>query len=504
MGRILAPLACLVASASAGANSLLKHDSFSTVHSVSTGCRQACSELSSSFGPAFHWPQNDNFTIWDAKQQEVHPACRVEPSSANDVASILRILVDHWCYFSVKGGGHSRNPGDSNSLGGVTVDLDRLSSVDILEGGTQARVGGGATTIQVYEALETQNLSFVGGRVGSVGVGGFILGGGTSPFSNKYGWSLDNVYEYEVVLANGTITIASETNNPDLYFALRGGGNNFGIVTTFTVRAFPQGPLFTSMTTYAANQSNQVLEKVYDLWTDEQLASDKAMGYDLYYTYISESDEFTLSGTQRYGKAVRSPSVFRSIDRIPTLSRSTSIGPMSQVVDGTDSMGTTRHLFATLSVAPSRSLLSKGLKIFEEEVEGIKGVAGLIPNFICYPLQKNAIAAMAQRGGNALGIDREDPLIIILISTAWSKKSDDVAVNQMTANVVKRLNATANDLGVANRYKYINYASAAQTSAIFPGYGNKNVERLVSIQKAVDPRGIFTSKGLWRGFVKLL
>lgn len=97
------------------------------------------------------------------------------------------------------------------------------------------------------------------------------------------------------------------------------------------------------MTTYAANQSNQVLEKVYDLWTDEHLASDKAMGYDLYYTYISESDEFTLSGTQRYGKAVRSPSVFRSIDRIPTLSRSTSIGPMSQVVDGTDSMGTTRY-----------------------------------------------------------------------------------------------------------------------------------------------------------------
>lgn len=78
------------------------------------------------------------------------------------------------------------------------MDLGRLSSVNILEDGTQARVGGGATTIQVYEALESQSLSFVGGRVGSVGVGGFTLGGGTSPFSNKYGWSLDNVYEYEV------------------------------------------------------------------------------------------------------------------------------------------------------------------------------------------------------------------------------------------------------------------------------------------------------------------
>ena len=74
----------------------------------------------------------------------------------------------------------------------------------------------------------------------------------------------------------------------------------------------------------------------------------------------------------------------------------------------------------------------------------------------------------------------------------------------MTANVVKRLNGTAQDLGVANRYKYINYASAAQASEIFPGYGDESVQRLKSIQKAVDPRGIFTAEGLWNGFVKLL
>ncbi|KAJ5669171.1 FAD-binding domain-containing protein [Penicillium macrosclerotiorum] len=504
MTRILAPLACLVASASAGANSRFVQGSDSSAQDVSTGCRRACSELSSNFGPAFHWPQNDNFTIWDAKQQEIHPACRVEPSSAADVAKILEVLVAHWCYFSVKGGGHSRNPGDSNSVGGVTVDLDRLKSVDILQGGTMARVGGGATSLQVYEALGSQNLSFVGGRVGSVGIGGFTLGGGTSPFSNKYGWSLDNIYEYEVVLANGTITIASETHNPDLYFALRGGGNNFGIVTAFTMRTFLQGPVFTSMTTYAANQSNQVLDKVYDLYTDEHLTSDKEMGYDLYYTYSAAGDEFTLSGTQRYGKAVQDPPVFQAINRIPTLSRSTAIGPMSQVVDGTDSMGTTRHLFATLSVAPSRALLSHGLKIFQEEVEAIKKVPGLVPNFICYPLQKNAIAAMKRRGGNALGIDRDEPLFLILISTAWSNSIDDAAVNRMTANTIERLNATANDLGVANRYIYINYASGTQANSVFFGYGDENLQRLKRTQKAVDPYGIFTSKGLWRGFVKLL
>ena len=70
--------------------------------------------------------------------------------------------------------------------------------MDIADDGNSARVGGGATSAQTFGALEPRNLSFVGGRVGQVGVGGFTLGGGTYPFANKYGWALDNVYEYEV------------------------------------------------------------------------------------------------------------------------------------------------------------------------------------------------------------------------------------------------------------------------------------------------------------------
>ena len=74
------------------------------------------------------------------------------------------------------------------------------------------------------------------------------------------------------------------------------------------------------------------------------------------------------------------------------------------------STDSTRHVFATLSIEPSLSVLSQGLEIFQEEVEAIKNVSGLVPNFISYPMQKNAIAAMKQRGGIALGIDRDEPL----------------------------------------------------------------------------------------------
>ncbi|KAJ5375412.1 FAD linked oxidase N-terminal [Penicillium concentricum] len=489
---------------------LIAANAAETTHLSTTApanCQQACAQLSTLFGSAVHYPGSDDFIIWDAKQQEARPSCRIEPRSAADVAKVLNVLVDHWCYFSVKGGGHSRNAGDSNSVGGVTVDLNMLRQVEVLDDGNRARVGGGATSIQVYHALESRNLSFVGGRVGSVGMGGFTLGGGTSPFSNKYGWGLDNVFEYEF---SGSprqwydYHRLGDAQSGSIFRSPR-GGNNFAIVTAFTIRTFTQGPVFTGQTSYSENYTEQVLDKAYDLFTDKDLTNDVEMGYDLYYSYRSGSEDFTLMGTQRYGKAIQDPPVFRKIDQIPTLSRTTTIGSMSSVSNGSIPMGTTRNLFATLTVSPSRSLLSRALQIFRQEVEAIKSVPGISTNLICYPMQRNAIAAMKNRGGNALGIDleRDEPLFIILLSTAWSDASDDVAVNWMTKNAVRRIALAAHKLDVANRYIYINYASADQASRVFSGYGEENLQRLKDIQKAVDPRGIFTSKGLWKGFMKL-
>ncbi|KAF9641043.1 FAD linked oxidase [Lasiodiplodia theobromae] len=471
---------------------------------VSANCLQACTELSSVFGSAFHYPDTDNFTIWDAKQQEVRPACRVEPSSAAEVSQVLGILVDTWCHFAVKGGGHSRSPNDSNSVGGVTIDLGRISSVSIAADGTRASVGGGAKTLQVYSALNARNLSFVGGRVNTVGIGGFALGGGTSPFSNKYGWSLDNIYEYEVVLANGTITTASEDSNPDLYWALRGGSNNFGIVTTFTVRTFAQGPVFTGRVTFTDNQTEAALDGAYELFTNPELSTDVDMGYDLYYGYSQAQDSFTLLGTQRYARPLSNPPVFQGIDSIPPASRSTNIDTMANMLDNHPILGTTRHLFRTVSVLPSRELLTQCLSIFKEEVEAIKTVEGLAPNFITYPLQKNAIDAMKQRGGNALGIDQDGPLFVILISSGWSNAEGDDAVTAMTVNTVNRIQEAAEALGVSHPYLYVNYAMADQAEAVFAGYGADNLQRLKQIQKSVDPQGVFTSQGLWTGFMKLL
>ncbi|KAF4535233.1 FAD binding domain containing protein [Lasiodiplodia theobromae] len=472
---------------------------------ISHGCDRACSQLSTSFGSVLHYPENDrNFTIWDAKQQEVRPACRVEPSNAAEVAQVLEILVGNWCRFAVKGGGHSRHPDDSNSVGCVTIDLDRMNAVEVAADKASARVGGGATLLQVYRALERYDLSFVGGLVATVGVGGFTLGGGRSALSNRYGWALDNVYEYEVVLANGTITTASESQNLDLYFALRGGSNNFGIVTTFTVRTFPQGPVLNARVVYSDDQTEQVLDRVFDLFADPKLTSDVDMGYEIYFRYNQTSDSFMVDSAQRYAKPIKSPAVFQAINQIPALSRTTQIDTMPNVVGPGGEMGTVRHLFDTTSSLPSRALLSQAIQIFREEITAIKTVAGLHPVLICYPIQTNAIAAMRQRGGNALGIDQDEPLFVFLVSTGWSSAEEDADVFTMSANTIARIESAAKELGVAHPYRYINYARKGEAEEVFAGYGEANVQRLKEIQRAVDPDGVFTSHGLWTGFMKLL
>lgn len=98
----------------------------------------------------------------------------------------------------MKCGGHSRDPDDSVSTGGVTIDMGRMNTTVVSENRTTARVGGGSITRQVFAALDPYGLAYVGGRVGQVGMGGYALGGGTSVLSAKYGWSLDNILEYEV------------------------------------------------------------------------------------------------------------------------------------------------------------------------------------------------------------------------------------------------------------------------------------------------------------------
>lgn len=168
----------------------------------------------------------------------LQPGCVIAPKSAEDISQALKLIVKNHCQFSVKSGGHNANPGANSIDGGVSIDLSGLNSVVLASDRSHVSLGSGATWGLAYDTLSHESIGFPGGVCGQVGVGGPSLGGGQSIFQARKGWIIDNVINYEVVLASGKIVNANQTANSDLFKALKGGNTNFGIMTRADIASF--------------------------------------------------------------------------------------------------------------------------------------------------------------------------------------------------------------------------------------------------------------------------
>ncbi|KAK8199531.1 FAD binding domain-containing protein [Phyllosticta capitalensis] len=184
---------------------------------------------------------NESDAYWSVGCSDLKPACIIEPSDAQGVAAAIKVLNQNNETFSVKSGGHNPNQNFSSISGGPLISTVNLKEVTYDASTNTVRVGAGNRWQDIIEVLQGHNAAAVGGRIGHVGVGGFILGGGLSFLSSQYGWAANNVEEFEVVLANASIVTASSSHNTDLYKALKGGGPNFGVVTTYTLKTHPIG-----------------------------------------------------------------------------------------------------------------------------------------------------------------------------------------------------------------------------------------------------------------------
>ncbi|KAM5546063.1 hypothetical protein V8D89_000189 [Ganoderma adspersum] len=206
-----------------------------------------CSEIGNAISNAssVHWPYlglnaayQKDIGHW-ALSSTAKAACSVEPGSAEDVGKILQIVGKNKTPFAVKGGGHASNPGFS-STEGVQIAMYRFSEVKYNPDNQTAEVGSGLIWDEIYAALEPYAVNVVGGRVTGVGMAGFTLGGGYSWKTNQHGLTVDTVAGFELVLPDGTIAHVSQDSYPDLFWSLKGGFNNFGIVTKFILKTHYQ------------------------------------------------------------------------------------------------------------------------------------------------------------------------------------------------------------------------------------------------------------------------
>ncbi|KAH7055989.1 hypothetical protein B0J12DRAFT_776808 [Macrophomina phaseolina] len=468
----------------------------------SSGCDAACATLASDFGSQLHYPNADNFTVWDAKQQDSHPACRIEPKTTEEVAAVLKVLLDHWCKFAVKSGGHSSSKDASNSVGGVTVDLKRINQVEVSADKTRTKVGTGAIWGDVYRTLEPDNLGVMGGRVDDVGVGGLLLGGGISFLSARYGWATDNILEVEMVLPNATIITANEHCNPDLFFAIRGGGNNFGIVTRFILKTVSLGKVYGGQKFYSPDKMDALIDASYNL----MMSNDPDIAYWTGYIWMPAKNATLALSQLMYTQDVKeSPAIYSEIDQIEAVGSTMRTEYTSnfsmELKQGTPSGH--RNWMASMTFTPSKEQERRMIQIFNEELEILK-VEGksACPAMTFQPIPVAAIDAMNSRGGNAIGIESDGPLTLMNVATSWTNVEEDNAVYAYRERLLRRFRESAEELGVLNKYVYMNYA-CSQYDDVFSGYKAENVERLKEIQKRVDPDGVFTSNGLCTGYFKL-
>jgi len=189
-------------------------------------------------------------------------------TSAADVGAAVTAARASGVPLSVYGGGHSVT-GSAVIDSGLCIDLRGLNSVSVDPATSTARAGGGATWAEFDAATTAHGLAVTGGRVSSTGVGGLTLGSGSGWLERKHGYSCDNLVSAEVVTADGRVVTASPDQNADLFWGIRGGGGNFGIVTEFSFALHPIEPLMLAgLLMYPAQMASEVLTNYRDFLTD--------------------------------------------------------------------------------------------------------------------------------------------------------------------------------------------------------------------------------------------
>ncbi|KAI2486872.1 FAD binding domain containing protein [Pyrenophora tritici-repentis] len=464
---------------------------------------------------------------WDQKACEVPPACVVRPRNVWELAQAVKILrrefdlrseraktsrEDVEPVFAIRGGGHSPIPGASSIRGGVLIDLSLFNEVTPAEGGKSVIIGAGNRWIDVYQALEKEGLAVVGGRNAAVGVSGLTLGGGLSFFSPRYGFVCNNILEYEVVLADGSIVTASEHENPNLWKALKGGGNNFGIVTRFTARAFPSKNVMSGFLYLRSSQAPRVLSLLHS-FVSRTMSGEVNERYDpnaagplVCFTYLHslrlQAIAVNLVHTSPTTKLPGWPESWQSSD-FTRLRRIWHTCKVRSLSDATDELSVLnppgrRQEFATTTIKNDQKTLEAVHAAYRDAIVKIKKfrIKGMSWTLVLQPL----LPSWTHKGdSNPLGLDEsnEEPMVIVSFTVNWALSKDDDIVQTITRQAIEQIDTFSLQTGTHHCYRYLNYCSAWQKP--FEGYGAENLEFLRRVSREVDPEGMF-QRGCNGGF----
>ncbi|KAI0451744.1 putative FAD-binding oxidoreductase [Xylaria acuta] len=450
----------------------------------------ACSYLESTLGTGVVLPSEDQYqstsernwvqTAWAS------PTCVIQPTTSEQVSQAVSYLARIGVHFAIRSGGHSPAPLGANINDGVLFDMSSFNSIEYHAQRDVAVVGTGMRWGDVYRYLDQYNVTVVGGRILEVGVGGLTLGSGLSYLTDLYGLACDNVQDFEVVLANGSIVNANRHSHADLWWALKGGANNFGVVTRFTFTTYPTGDVWGGYRVYTLD----ALPALFDALLQYQSFAMK----DRYANLMMQA--FPLNGTlgvllnMVYNKPSEAPAAFAPFYDIPTIADTVHIQPMTDFLASQVPPSLPRLNWYATSFKTDATLFKTVEKIItaSPELDTIRNLTAGSIAVGWQPISTSAIAAGHARGGNALGLENANQTWLA-IDVGWWDAEDDAVANEATASLIAKIEDAAKSSGQYVDYVFMN--DAAVTQNVIGHYGTGNVARLRAVQRRYDPRGIF-------------
>ncbi|KAI0884076.1 putative FAD-binding oxidoreductase [Annulohypoxylon maeteangense] len=444
--------------------------------------------------------ENWSQTVW------AKPACIIQPSNTKELTYVVSTVVGQKAKFAVRSGGHSVVKGAANIDGGVLIDMARFDSVEYDANKKVATVGSGLRWKEVYTALDPYNVTVVGGRVLEVGVGGLVLGGefdspiisamlnepltsaigGLSYLADLYGLVCDNVVNFEVVTAKGTVVNASATSHPDLFWALKGGANNFGIVTKFTLKAYDIHDAWGGVRVYSLD----ALPALFDAMYEYQSVANKDPYANIMLQAFPTNASIGAILNVVYLKPEEEPEAFAPFRNITPLADLTKLQTLTELMLAAPVPELTRVNWFSSSFATDKQLFGEVADILTKAPE-LEELANLTAGSLAFgwqPISSSAVLAGHSSGGNPLGLQPVNQTWLVL-DVGWWKPEDDELAHNYTLSMINKIDDASKSSGNYVDYIFMNDAAADQP--VIEHYGQENVAKLKATAQKYDPDQVF-------------
>ncbi|KAF2014433.1 FAD-binding domain-containing protein [Aaosphaeria arxii CBS 175.79] len=413
------------------------------------------------------------------------PSCVASPDKKEQVSQILKTvnLFNH--RFSVRSGGHSPNPGFSILQGeGLLIDLRKINHIAVSSDSKIVDLGPGARWGTVYAKLDSYNVGVLGARIPTVGVGGAFLGGGFFHFSGQFGMAVDNLKSVEIVLADGKIVEASVQQNSDLFWAIKGGGPNYGIVVNYKANTVPVKNMWYQVGQYATSEVPAILD-AFAKWQKTGASDVKAT-----VALIIGLESTTLGFF--YSEPATKPASFDAFNSLtplaPVFTTNGTVQSLTDLLGGVAAPGALRHDYRAASSKVDAQLYKDVYAFWRQQADAVHNSTGANMTFTLQPVPPNLAREGSRKGGNPMGVPKEAHQWWTTL-VDWTRAEDDDAVRAVPIATEQKWVELSKARGLHVPYLFLNDASRDQNP--LASYGAANLQRMRTIAKKYDPGEVF-------------